>query len=591
MNHPKRLSVFVAVGLVLLCLTMVTVSALSPVGAPKVMNEAIVTQDVQTGDVVTKDQNGNCYLMKKLAGNIISKSEIVAGQIIIKYKQNQFSIQSSEAISKVTGKFSAQMKSIDDTLRLKLIKIPNEANYLKIIEELKLCPEIEYAEPDYVVRALLTPNDPYYGNQWGPPYVKANEAWDKVSVSQRSTVTIAIVDTGIALSHPDLGANIVRGYDYVNNDSDPNDDNNHGTHCAGIAAAIVNNGVGVAGIAGGAKLMPVKVLNSGGSGSTSAIVQGMRYAADNGAKVLSMSLGGAGTSSAFQDAVNYVMSKGAVVVAASGNENGPVSTPGNCNGVITVGSIDRTGSRSSFSNYGSSLDIVAPGSSIYSCLRSGYGNMSGTSMATPCVAGIAALIFAVKSNATPADVTRIIQQCATDAGTAGFDNYYGYGIVNASKAVDLALGGQTSTPTPTPTRGVTPTPTSRRNSTGTPTPTRVNTPTPTRSAVTGNYVVAYVISSDWGTGATINVTITNNTTTAVNGWTLAFTFPGNQTITNLWNGAYTQSGASVSVKDAGFNASIGANGGSTNFGFNLNYSGANTRPASFTLNGVACSVQ
>jgi hypothetical protein len=159
----------------------------------------------------------------------------------------------------------------------------------------------------------------------------------------------------------------------------------------------------------------------------------------------------------------------------------------------------------------------------------------------------------------------------------------------------------TATLSPTPTRRVTatlsPTPTRRGAVTATPSPTvrptpttRVNTPTPT-IRVTGGYAVAYVISSDWGNGATISVTITNNTTAAVNGWTLAFTFPGNQTISNLWNGTYTQSGASVSVRDGGHNAIIGANGGSVNFGFNLNYSGTNAKPTSFTLNGTACTVQ
>ncbi|MCL6591724.1 MAG: glycoside hydrolase family 9 protein [Firmicutes bacterium] len=153
-----------------------------------------------------------------------------------------------------------------------------------------------------------------------------------------------------------------------------------------------------------------------------------------------------------------------------------------------------------------------------------------------------------------------------------------------------------TTPTPsrrvTPTRRITPTPARRV----TPTPARVNTPTPTGPSTPaptspGGYLVFYVIQSDWGNGATISVTITNNTTTAVNGWTLVWTFPGNQTITNLWNGTYTQSGASVSVKDAGFNANIPANGGSVNFGFNINYSGANAKPASFTLNGTACQAQ
>ncbi|HEX3043170.1 MAG TPA: glycoside hydrolase family 3 N-terminal domain-containing protein [Bacillota bacterium] len=150
-------------------------------------------------------------------------------------------------------------------------------------------------------------------------------------------------------------------------------------------------------------------------------------------------------------------------------------------------------------------------------------------------------------------------------------------------------------PTPTPTRRATatsgPTPTATTTQASTPTPTRVITNTPTPTPLPGGYVVSYVIQSDWGNGATIGVTITNKSATAVNVWTLAFTFPGNQTITNLWNGTYTQSGASISVKDAGFNSNIPANGGSVNFGFNLSYSGSNAKPTSFTLNGTACQVQ
>ena len=146
-------------------------------------------------------------------------------------------------------------------------------------------------------------------------------------------------------------------------------------------------------------------------------------------------------------------------------------------------------------------------------------------------------------------------------------------------------GSVTPTPTPTSTPVVTPTPTP----VVTPTPTPVVTPTPTPG--TGNYVVVYTVQNDWGSGATIDVKIINNTTTAVNGWTLAFTFSGNQTVTNAWSGACTQNGASVTVKDAGYNATIPANGGSVNFGFNLNYSGANAEPAGFTLNGTACQVQ
>ncbi|HEX3047981.1 MAG TPA: glycoside hydrolase family 9 protein [Bacillota bacterium] len=153
-------------------------------------------------------------------------------------------------------------------------------------------------------------------------------------------------------------------------------------------------------------------------------------------------------------------------------------------------------------------------------------------------------------------------------------------------------------PTVTPTMTSTPTPTQRVVATATPTIGNTATATPTtRITVTptpigrGGYMVAYVIQSDWGNGSTVNVTITNNTATGVNGWTLAWTFPGNQTITNLWNGTYTQSGASISVKDGGFNANIPASGGTANFGFNLNYSGSNAKPTSFTLNGTLCQTQ
>jgi beta-glucosidase len=148
--------------------------------------------------------------------------------------------------------------------------------------------------------------------------------------------------------------------------------------------------------------------------------------------------------------------------------------------------------------------------------------------------------------------------------------------IQLTATLTVTGGGNTPTPTPTPTATVTPTPTV--------------TPSPT-PASTANYVVVYTIQNDWGSGATVNVTITNKTTAAVNGWTLAWTFPGNQTITNLWNGSYTQSGASVTVKNASYNANIPANGGSLNFGFNLNYSGTNAKPAGFTLNGTACQVQ
>jgi lysophospholipase L1-like esterase len=174
-------------------------------------------------------------------------------------------------------------------------------------------------------------------------------------------------------------------------------------------------------------------------------------------------------------------------------------------------------------------------------------------------------------------------------------NDAGYLVIAKTIFNVISVGAPTPTPTtkPTPTRRTTPTPT-RQGSTATPTR-RTSTPTPTTrsttpNSISGGYAVTYVIQSDWGSGATVSVSLKNNTSATINGWTLAYTFPGAQTITNLWNGIYTQSGASVSVKDAGYNANIPANGGIVNFGFNINYSGTNAKPTSFFLNGTACQV-
>jgi thermitase len=302
------------------------------------------------------------------------------------------------------------------------------------VAKLKNDSEVEAVEVDAVYTIDTTPNDPSYGSQWHLPKIQAPQAWDITTGS--TSRTIAIIDTGVDLAHADLKSKIVAGYDFVNLDSTAQDDHGHGTHCAGIAAALTNNATNTAGVDWNAKVMPVKVLNSAGSGYTTDITSGIRWAADHGANVISMSLGGGAFSQAQQDAINYAWSKGVLIVAAAGNSNtSKKSYPAAYANVIAVASTTSTDARSSFSNYGSWVQVAAPGSSILSLkLGGGTTTMSGTSMATPVVAGLATLAWSKNlgySNASVRD--RIFNTADAIAGTG---TYWTKGRVNAYRAVN-----------------------------------------------------------------------------------------------------------------------------------------------------------
>ncbi len=308
-------------------------------------------------------------------------------QIIIKY------LGSDRDAGDLVHKYGDTVVQRIPALKLWVIEVNQDVELSGRIAKYAGADKVAYAEPNGYVHATLIPNDPFWANQWGPPKVEAPKAWDVATGS--AGVTIAIIDTGISLAHPDLAANIVAGYDFVNLDNVPDDDNQHGTHCAGIAAGIKNNAVGIAGLASGCKLMPVKVLNAGGSGSWADVAAGIDYASANGAKVLSLSLGGTGGTQALEDAVNLAWSRGCVTVCAAGN-NGSSGQffPAYYTNAIAVASTDPGDTKSSFSNYGTWVDVAAPGSNIYSTLPgNSYGNLSGTSMACPLVAGLAGLLY------------------------------------------------------------------------------------------------------------------------------------------------------------------------------------------------------
>ncbi|MBD2125527.1 S8 family peptidase [Microcoleus sp. ZQ-A2] len=306
----------------------------------------------------------------------------------------------------------------------------------------------EFIEPNYIYKISEVPNDPDYGQQWNLRQINVESAWDD---TKGSGVTVAVIDTGIS-PVPDLkDTKFVNGYDFVNDRAEAFDDNGHGTHVAGTVAQSTNNNYGVAGIAYEATLMPLKVLSGGGGGTVADIAESIRFAADNGADVINMSLGGGGESQLMKEAIDYAHQKGVVIIAAAGNSNdNSASYPARYPHVIGVSALDSAGTKAPYSNFGAGVDISAPGGSEVGKIlqetidpQTGepiFAGFQGTSMASPHVAGVAALIKAagIKEPDEIADVltksARVIQQDPL--------NHFGAGHLDAAAAVKLAIKGQ-----------------------------------------------------------------------------------------------------------------------------------------------------
>jgi thermitase len=290
--------------------------------------------------------------------------------------------------------------------------------------------------------------DPYFGSQPDMSIINADDAWGLCNL-YAGGVTVAIIDTGVDLDHPDLQANLLPGYDFWDYDNVPEDGNGHGTNVAGIAAAALN-GIGVAGVAPTARILPVRVLNNQGSGSLSDVADGIVYAADR-AQVLNLSLGGTSNSATLQNAINYAANtKGRLVVAAAGNcgdSNYPyngcssmnqIVYPAAYSNVMAVAATTSSDTRASFSNVGSYVDIAAPGVNIYNTyFGNSYYAESGTSQATPHVAGLAALVWAKNPGYTAAQVRNRITSTAVDLGAIGVDTSFGAGRIDVKQALGL----------------------------------------------------------------------------------------------------------------------------------------------------------
>ena len=253
--------------------------------------------------------------------------------------------------------------------------------------------DVELVEQDFVVSVAFDnpPNDPDYDRQWALPHIQAETAWEQMG--ELSDITVAVIDTGVCMSHEDLVGRVLdNGYDFVDNDDDPEDVFGHGCSVAGIIAANIDNGIGIAGFAPNSSILPVRVLGPSGSGSMADVAAGIVYAADNGADIINLSLGSMVGSQVTEDAVNHAVGKGVTVIASAGNSGGALpGFPARYENVVAVGAIDPNGARSSFSNKGG--DIWAPGRDVHTIyLDNGYKALNGTSFSAPYAAAMAAVL-------------------------------------------------------------------------------------------------------------------------------------------------------------------------------------------------------
>jgi len=392
----------------------------------------------------------------------------VAGQLLVK-------LANAATTSDVVG-LDARLDALGvralrtiPQLGLALVQPPAGASLSEAAADLTAQPDIAWAEPNYIFHLDFMPDDPLYPTYQSAALgrIQMPAAWDLTL--GRSEVVIAILDTGVDITHPDLADAIwtnsdetpdnavdddangfvddIHGWDFATGDNDLADDHGHGTHVAGIAAARTNNGIGVAGVAGRATLMPVDVFG-GGIGTYEDLIRAIVYATDNGAHVINMSLGASSYSRGEEMAVNYAWERGVVVVAAAGNTctntnyNAPPCLsdhyPAAHTNVIAVAATTAGDVLASFSTRGTFVDVAAPGVGIYSTFPGGaYGSLGGTSMATPHVSGLAALVLARNPFLTPDQVRLLIELGTEDLGPKGPDIYFGYGRIDARRTLEM----------------------------------------------------------------------------------------------------------------------------------------------------------
>jgi subtilisin family serine protease len=348
--------------------------------------------------------------------------EFAPGQLVVGLEDDATKAEIKTAVEDAGATVEQSIEAIDT----KVLQVPT-GQVEEAMDSLDDSAAIEYVEREVVLEATDTvPNDTLWQEQWGPKRVRAPRAWD--ATKGLSSIVVAVVDTGVDYGHPDLQGLFVPGYDFVNKDADPRDDQGHGTAVAGVIAARTQNHEGQAGMCWKCSVMPVKVLDRSGSGPTSTIAAGIIWAVSHGARVINLSLGGAGTTQALQDAVVYAASQGVVVVAAAGNSGSSTKFyPAAYADALSVAATTSSDNLYDWSNRGRDwVQVAAPGCNVAPVRGGGYGDFCGTSSATPIVSGIAALALSLEPGLRKDLLERALRRTARH-GIGGVE----YGRVNA----------------------------------------------------------------------------------------------------------------------------------------------------------------
>ncbi len=401
-------------------------------------------------------------------------TSVVPGEVLVRLQPGIQIVEQTQQVAILgignTHTFNRELQRIEayavdsigmgsDTYR---IRFHQQISPTVVAQQLARDPLVVYAEPNYRRVLLRTPNDPILDQQWSLRTIQAYEAWD---ITTGSAIVIAVLDTGVDAQHSDLQGQILSGYNAFTGGNDSQDDNGHGTGVSGIIAANTDNGIGVAGICWGCKILPVKVLDSQGSGNDAILSAGIRWAVDNGARVINMSLGGSNEGQTLRDAVDYAASRGVLMIAASGNERSegnPTSYPAAYESVIAVGATDTDDVVTNFSNTGAYLDLTAPGVHLATTTPGNqYRSTSGTSFASPYIAAAAGLAMSLRPDLPITDIRCILEAGADDKGAPGRDDEYGWGRLNLLRSLQLAqnyMGCPLNTPAPNPNPDPTPAP-------------------------------------------------------------------------------------------------------------------------------------
>ena len=424
----------------------------------------LIVSKLLNSDSISFSQNiDDPYVQSEILARFLPSAGVFTdgNQVYSNFSSQIAKILNNQVVSSANPLFPRKPQSLssyelDDIFKIQLRR---GVDLFHIIELLSKEKDVAYAQPNYILSTqqvdVVNPNnitpttsDPYQIYQYAlennglegviDADIDASNAW--MISSGSTTIRVAVIDTGIFNLHPDLNDGRVlmsEGWDYVNNDSLALDDQGHGTHVAGIIGAEQGNNEGIAGVNALVSLIPLKVCNNQGSCNTDHIAQAIRYAADINSHVINLSLGGPGCNNALTDAVNYAhFDKGVTVVAAAGNDGGSVGSPASVAASIAVGATNSYDQLADFSNRGTNLDITAPGVAVWSAVpQSTYDAWSGTSMAAPFVAGVAALLYAANPNLTNEQVREALFKGAEDRGSAGYDTTFGHGRLNAHRSL------------------------------------------------------------------------------------------------------------------------------------------------------------